>query len=101
MPCFVGRENTETVYVESGKQTARLCAIFKVLQKNKLLTEILNQVDWKEAGVTKQSTLEWWARHQKEDLRRRQIEREEFLRKQRRNKILSKLTDEEKKELGL
>ena len=90
MPCNDGRENTYTVYVESGNQTKRLCAVFSVLQQAGTLETTLDKVNWTEAGVSRRSTEEWWVRHQEEDLARR-----------RRKAVLNKLSPEERKILGV
>ena len=90
MPCNDGRENTYTVYVESGNQTKRLCAVFSVLQQAGTLETTLDKVNWTEAGVSRRSTEEWWVRHQEEDLFRR-----------RREAVLNKLSPEERKILGV
>jgi hypothetical protein len=89
------------VYVESGKQTSRLCAVFSVLESRGELMNVLNAVDWKEAGVTKASTLLWWEEHQAKDRQRRQVEAAEAARKKARRAILSKLSPSEKKILGI
>ena len=90
MPCNDGRENTYTVYVESGNQTKRLCAVFSVLQQAGTLETTLDKVNWTEAGVSRRSTEEWWVRHQEEDLFRR-----------RRKAVLNKLSPEERTILGV
>lgn len=90
MPCDDGRENILTVYVESGNQTKRLCAVFSVLQQAGTLETTLDKVNWTEAGVSRRSTEEWWVRHQEEDLFRR-----------RREAVLNKLSPEERVILGV
>ena len=101
MPCFDGRDNIREVEVESGRQTSRLCAVFTVLEREGLLDKILSQCDWNEAGVSKLSTEQWWLRHKREDRERRQREFEEKQRKLARQKVLNKLSDDEKKILGV
>ena len=44
---------------------------------------------------------EWWRAHQEEDKRRLEAERREFEKKQLKKKALSKLTQEERKALGI
>lgn len=101
MPCGDGGYPTHTVYVESGTQTQRLCAVFSALQRRGLLDQILDEIDWKEAGVTRQGTLSWWKQHQVEDAERRQREKKEKERQAKRSAVLNKLSVEEKKILGL
>ncbi len=90
-----------TVYVEKGTQTSRLCAVFSVLESMGQLDSVLNQADWKEAGVSKESTRAWWTRHKEEDRQRRQVEAAEAARKKARRAVLSKLSPAEKKILGI
>lgn len=108
MPCgdggsFSGR--TEYVYQESGKQTQRLCAVFTALEKRGWLTQTLDTADWKEAGVSKASTLAWWERHKQEDRERKAREarerEEKRAREAAREKAKKALTREERKLLGL
>jgi hypothetical protein len=102
MPCSDGPSyRTETVYIESGKQTSRLCAVFTVLESMGQLDLVLNQADWKEAGVSKESTRAWWTRHKEEDRQRRQREAADSARKKARSAVLSKLSPAEKKILGI
>jgi hypothetical protein len=102
MPCNGGYgPGSTTVYVESGKQTSRLCAVFSVLESMGQLDLVLNQADWKEAGVSKESTRAWWTRHKEEDRQRRQREAEKSARDKARRAVLSKLSPAEKKILGI
>lgn len=106
MPCNDGMDpGGVTVYVEKGTQTSRLCAVFTVLQRRGMLDEILSQCDWRESGVSKKSTLEWWERHQREDVARRQREAQERerdrMKQAAREKAKKALTREERKLLGI
>lgn len=101
MPCRDGNENTYPVYVEKGEQTSRLCAVFKVLERNGTLDATLSAADWVGSGVSKKSTLEWWERHKREDAARLNREADERRRKAQRQAVLDKLSKEDKKLLGL
>lgn len=106
MPCYdYSNENTRTVYVESGKQTARLCAVFTVLEKQGLLAQTLAQCDWKEAGVDLRNTVNWWENHKEEGRQRKDRERANRIVKDRNEKLvtsaLDKLTAAEAKALGV
>ena len=103
MPCSDGGPSygTNTIYVEKGTQTSRLCAVFRVLEKEGKLGALLNEIDWEEAGVSRFSTERWWESHKKEDRQRRQREAAETARKKARRAVLSKLTPAEKKVLGI
>jgi hypothetical protein len=103
MPCNSWGSGPEplTVYVEKGVQTARLCAVFKVLESKGILGEVMHVVDWKEAGVDRMKTLQWWEKHKEED--RQRLIREQKQRETARQKkaILNKLSAKEKKILGV
>ena len=102
MPCSDGLLNsTQTVYVESGNQTSRLCAVFKVLEQQGNLIQTLQKADWKEAGVSLESTLKWWERHKKEDKARQAAEHAAAKRKRERREALMSLTPRQRKALGL
>lgn len=102
MPCFVDdTEQRHRLYVEKGELTSRLCAVFKVLERNGTLDAILSAADWVGSGVSKKSTLEWWERHKREDAARLNREAAERRRKAQRQAVLDKLSKEEKKLLGL
>ena len=72
-----GGVHTSYIEVEKGTQTQRLCAVFSVLERRGLLKEVLDQCDWKEAGISRTSTVSWWERHKEADVARRQREARE------------------------
>ena len=90
MPCYNGDESFDRGY-NSGydqhrvsrerlKETienfeAVLCGIMR------LDPSIVDRIDWKEVGITKQQHLNWWKEHQKEDAARKAREAEEKARK--------------------
>lgn len=86
---------------------ALLCGSFTLAEKTGTLDDLLDKMDWKEVGVSRKTTLEWWEKHKKEDeLRRKEeahiahlkkIERE---RSKKRREILARLSPEEKDILG-
>lgn len=102
MPCNAdyGDTHTKTVYVESGKQTQRLCGVFSVLEKQGILYKVLSEVDWAEAGVSKASTVTWWEHHKIEDQLRRQREQQAAELKRLKQKALNRLSPAERKALG-
>lgn len=89
---------------EFRRLTASLCAILRVAETNDI-NLVLGQVDWQEAGVTREWLVGWWAEHKRADEARKIREaRERFERTQReanRIKALSKLTPEERAALGI
>lgn len=68
---------------------AMLCGLCSAIEKHGAL-RFVDQVDWKEAGVTQKKFYSWWKAHKEEDRKRRLKET-----------ALNKLTYEEKKALGL
>lgn len=104
MPCYSGDgPGATTVYVETGKNAARLCAVFSVLEDRGLLEGVLRTVNWDEAGegVTYKSTVAWWERHKRADAERLAREAEAKRVREAKLRVLSKLTDEEIKLLNL
>lgn len=88
--------------VEGALTKAGLCAILTALgDKSSLFEETLSKVDWKEAGIKKRELLSWWEQHKEEDRARREREKRVKHEKKIRKEALSKLSDEEKKILGI
>lgn len=90
MPCYNGDDNYDRGYNSAAsdyrsearrlKETverfeAVLCGIMQ------LDPTIVDRIDWKEVGITKQQHLNWWKEHQKEDAARKAREAEEKARK--------------------
>lgn len=109
MPCYDGRDSNHSVeYVEKihdGVNAARLCAVFTVLQREGILERVLRAAMWDHAGVTRINTINWWVNHQERDRRQREAEthrKEETNRLTKaRQEALSKLSDDDKKALGI
>lgn len=78
---YKGRDCEELLKVE-----AMLCAFIKGIEARDL-SWILEAVDWKDVGVTRNEFEEWWLKHHKADQERIQKEKVE--------KVLEKLTPEE------
>ena len=62
---------------------------------------LLDEVDWEEVGVKRAHVVNWWKAHQKEDENRRKREAERREKERLRQSAIEKLTDEERKALGL
>jgi len=75
--------------------------VFKVLEQQHRLQQTLDACDWTGSGVSKKSTLDWWERHKREDQERIAREQAELRRKQRRDKVIAKLSPEEIKLLNI
>lgn len=73
MPCYTGpiteRELNLSDSMSERQQIAVLCGIVSALG-----IEILDRVDWKEVGVSKELVLRWWNRHQRDDEQRKKRE---------------------------
>jgi len=79
MPCYNGDDSYDrgysTAYSEVRKVKkiverfeAVLCGIMK------LDPSIVDRINWKEVGITKQQHMNWWKEHQKEDAARKLLE---------------------------
>ena len=79
---------------------AVLCGMLTVLEKEERLFS-LDDIDWDEVGVSRKMVEAWWEAHKKEDERRRAKELAERVKEERRKAALAKLTDEDRKILGL
>lgn len=105
MPCrdwSVEESHTEKLKKERNMLRASMCAVLTALEgDDATFAAVLKKIDWKEAGVTKRELLMWWEEHKESDKIRR--EREAKIKREReiRASALSKLTDEEKKILGV
>lgn len=82
---------------------ASLCAVFTVLEamNDTELNQLLDKVDWKEAGVKRGHVEAWWTRHKREDENRRKREAAEKRKAELRKVALGKLTPEELDVLGI
>jgi hypothetical protein len=80
-----------------------LCAILRALAKEKglLMEGLLNQVDWRQAGVTKKEVLDWWKKHEEQDRIYQEEKARRAAEKKAKKAALEKLTPEERKLLGV
>jgi hypothetical protein len=83
-----------------SKTPAMLCALIGALEKSDYL-DALDRIDWKESGLTRNQFEEWWGIHQQRDEARRKREAEQKRIAALREEGLSKLTDAQKRALGL
>lgn len=88
------------------EREAMLCAVFGLLDNGFeshgitfYLGAVLERVDWREAGVTRYDTENWWEDHKERDRERRH--QEELAKERRRQEILARLTAEEREILGV
>lgn len=82
MPCYDDRtgpvyldftiepRKTERSRKDLAKTEAYLCAIIKVLEKNKLLLNVMMQIDEQEAGIHPADIYGWWVQHSIKDAKR-------------------------------
>ena len=80
---------------------AVLCGILSEIEFHDELDYFLGAVDWDEVGVSRKMVEAWWTAHKKEDERRRAKEAAEKAKEEKRKAALAKLTDEDRKALGL
>jgi hypothetical protein len=109
MPCSDGGWSDEVRVTrddvaEHNMLEASMCAILTALEdrfKDGSLNQLLDMVDWEEAGVKRRTLGLWWKKHKAKDAERRV--REEAARRKEELKVsaLSKLTEEEKVALGI
>lgn len=82
MPCYNGSDEYDRGYNSAYSEVrhlekmiekfeAVLCGIMRVDPK------IVDRIDWKEVGMTKQQHMNWWKEHQKEDAARKVREAKE------------------------
>jgi len=104
MPCRDGMEDVRR-REESERRAiieASLCAVLTVLDKDDAeFGAFLKKIDWKEAGVTKRQFLSWWEDHKEWDRKRREAVAQQVHEAKVRKDALSKLTEYEKKILGI
>jgi len=93
MPCRSDdRYDCDSSKPELDKVTRLLCDVCKHLEKGHSASFIFN-------SPSELST--WWKKHQAEDQKREAVEKAEALKEQKKRDALNKLTDEEKKLLGI
>lgn len=104
MPCRVDHFDS---YLEIENQRkineleAMLCAVLSVLASEGHLFATLNKINEEESGIRCAALREWWKNHQEKDRDRREKEKQEKELAQKKFFALNKLTEEEKKILGL
>ena len=91
MPCSDGRDDVrlQTVYRDRPETVQNLCEAYRILTAHNLIHFV---------GVSGQR---WWKAHEQEDRARVEAERMKLEKEQKRQHILSKLTAEERKILGI
>ena len=82
---------------------ASLCASLTAFEnmKNYMSNDPFDWIDYEEAGIEKKKLMDWWGNHKNKDYIRRQQEAAEKVKQDLKVSALSKLTEEERKALGL
>lgn len=115
MPCYDGGPSTPQPRLYHGltaeQLEATLCAVFTTLTEIDFggsemnVAEVLNNTDWKEAGVNRAEVAKWWKLHQAADKARKQREADAKAAAERQAMLkasaLAKLTPAERIALGL
>ena len=110
MPCRMDWTPNELAAMEHERHSrhgmdvddfqAAMCGILRAAGD-----EILDSVDWDEAGVKRVMVEKWWKKHQAEDAARLKKEAAAKARKEKKERdrktALAKLTNDERKALGL
>jgi len=96
MPC---RDDGGFYYNENLE--AMLCGMTTALAKQNMLDQVLDAIDWLDAGITRHDFNQWWDLHLQIDAARLRREAEDRRREEFRLATLKKLSVEERTALGL
>lgn len=96
MPCFTPDPGPSTEEIRAAKMPAVLCGILSMHG-----ISILDGLDWREIGVSRNEVEGWWNHHKQQDERRRKREKAIADEEAARKDALKKLSPDEKKALGL
>ena len=103
MPCMDGgpspREVARTAQREVKWFEALVCGIFTHM--NGTISDLLDNLDYEEMGITRRDVEAWWAEHKRKDEERRRMEEAQRVVAERRASAMAKLTEEEKQALGI
>ena len=87
MPCR-DWDDTGTVYVDRQETVDKLCEAYRTLEKHGI-------------NIPSAAGRAWWEAHKKEDAAKKRAEEKRLLLQKKKKYILSKLTEEEQRILGL
>jgi hypothetical protein len=96
MPCYTPDPGPSPEEILESKMPAVLCGVL-----SKHGASILDGLDWKEIGVTKDEAFRWWDQHKRKDASRKKREAEYEAARTKRNAALAKLTPEERAIIGV
>lgn len=96
MPCYTPDPGPSQEEIREAKMPSVLCGIL-----TKYGPSILNGLDWKEIGVSRNEVEGWWRHHKQMDDQRRKREKEMADAESERKQALKKLSAAERKALGL
>lgn len=104
MPCnepsWAVEERYNQYYKDLKKTEAMLCAVLTVVENSNKLNLLWN-INVKESGVSSKEIFYWWDKHKAADKKRRFLEQEKEEKDRKKMRALEKLTEEEKRILGL
>lgn len=114
MPCRVDEDwdttprRVERHGMELADFEAALCGVFTAIERwgndttlEGRLKQMLDKVDWDDAGVRRKTVETWWKKHKKEDEERRAREAAARRKEELKAAAISKLSMEERAALGL
>lgn len=84
---------------ERNNFEAALCAVLSVCESENI--NVIDMIDYAEAGITKKQVESWWKNHKAKDAKRREAEREAKRKEELKQKALKKLSPAERKALGI
>lgn len=105
MPCAYEESASEARerHENTRRIAASLCAVLTFAESwpTPIYGIILDNLDYEEAGITREWLEAWWAKHKEEDAGRRERERQAAADADTRKRALAKLTPEERRAFGL
>lgn len=117
MPCYDDRGREESYKAtrelkltnkKMEKIAAMLCMVLSTLEEENELGHFKELFNYKESGVSREDLMTWWREHKDADAKRRREEyeaaekaRKKVEREAERQKVLERLTPEERELLGV
>lgn len=104
MPCLTydpitSERHVQEITKERNNFEAALCAVLTVCEKENI--NVIDMIDYAEAGITKKQVESWWEEHKEKDAIRRKTEREAKRKEELKQQALKKLSPAERKALGI
>ena len=101
MPCYDGAAEMTAAEERANEFESLLCGIATVLEQQNMLDNVLRAVNWSETGLGRYHFDRWWHDHKVQDKQRRMEDQAQKEAEKLRQSVLSKLTPEERRVLGI